>query len=398
MNSYNNIKKVQYESKSEKEPVSLVEYIQFVDDRNEQQYAVLKFKNKLTQRLYKISFTVQSFDENDNLIEKSIIEFSTLNVNENETFVPNAKLRLDYNTKTIKVDVDFAKFETCEYKDGEFTHVQYTFDEYIKHENEKVDSKEEKPIKEKEAKKVVKKEEKKEKKVKEKFGAHSYEDITNANKTKAPLIISTIAILLFLVLSIFQFTTVKNRANYFTVGDFDYQIESSNSVSVLKYHGKSKDIVIQPTIHKFYVIALETNSFKNTNVENITFENFSKDFGEYVDREIYVRELALDNSKIKSIKSPSRKVVFRNHACSNCKMLKDVNIPNGKLSANSLFDCTSVQTIECKEFNADVNRFSDIFGHTKPEEFYYQSIISVTVPYEYKNLFDYRVPFRVNYK
>ena len=70
MNSFNNIKKYKYE-KNQKDIVSLVEYIIFEDERNNEKYLVFKFQNNVNQYLNEIKFEISQYDSENNLISTS---------------------------------------------------------------------------------------------------------------------------------------------------------------------------------------------------------------------------------------------------------------------------------------------------------------------------------------
>ena len=65
------------------------------DDRNLEKYLVFKFQNNVNQYLNEIKFEISQFDEENNLIAKSIISHGGFYAKENEVFVPNYKLKAE---------------------------------------------------------------------------------------------------------------------------------------------------------------------------------------------------------------------------------------------------------------------------------------------------------------
>lgn len=124
MNSYNNVKKFKYEDPN-KSVVSLQEYILFEDERKGDKYAMFKLNNNLDQELYEIHVRVNQFDENGELVGCSILRYSDFSAQPNETFVPNAKLRVQYSCKRIEASPVYARFKLVTWQNGEFTKVPY---------------------------------------------------------------------------------------------------------------------------------------------------------------------------------------------------------------------------------------------------------------------------------
>ena len=140
MSSFNNVEKISY-NKVNEDPVSLIEYIVFSDDSHKEKYAILKLRNNLNQILSSVKINVYQFDENRVLLEKSLLVYGNFQAGSQEIFVPNAKLPLNYNTKSIEVNLEFAKFERLVWQNNDLNIVHYTrieFKQEFTSENEKV--------------------------------------------------------------------------------------------------------------------------------------------------------------------------------------------------------------------------------------------------------------------
>ena len=97
MSSYNNIEKIKYASPDC--VVTLQEYIVFENERAEEKYVVFKFSNNVSQQLLGMEFEVSQYDIDGNLVEKSVVIYNKFLSKPNASFVPNAKLKVNFAFK-----------------------------------------------------------------------------------------------------------------------------------------------------------------------------------------------------------------------------------------------------------------------------------------------------------
>ena len=126
MNSFNNINKIKY-TRNQQEVVALKEYIIFDDEASKEKYVILKMANNLNQRLYEIKVEVSQYDENEELVEKIIVTHN-IKVEENDEFVPKAKLKVNYQCKSISFKLISARFERLRYENGQFFDIAHKFE------------------------------------------------------------------------------------------------------------------------------------------------------------------------------------------------------------------------------------------------------------------------------
>lgn len=95
-------------------PVSLLEY--YVLENDNSKYIGFKFNNNLDQILKLLNVTVDVFNEDGYLVERTGFELS-LNVLPNTSFVCNKKLKVVNVAYSIKINIEKAIFEKT-YYDG----------------------------------------------------------------------------------------------------------------------------------------------------------------------------------------------------------------------------------------------------------------------------------------
>ena len=118
MSFFNNVEKVAYKKETQ-DPVILLEYIKFSDEKAQEKYLLFKFKNVLTQQLKEMRVLVNLYDENHYLIGTTVFEHKNFVAKGLEEFVPTAKLLVHYNTKYIEVSVVKAVFDTLVWEENE---------------------------------------------------------------------------------------------------------------------------------------------------------------------------------------------------------------------------------------------------------------------------------------
>ena len=379
MSSFNNVNKVTY-SDNQDAIVSLLEYILFENTKESKKYIVFKFNNNLNQSLKAIRFEISEYDADGDLIEKSILDYDKFNAKPGASFVPNAKLSVDYNCKTIKAKLIYAKFERVSWNEGKYEAVAYTLDEFRKD-----FSKEEAKTKkqeEKERKSKIKLETKKykqniklEKSLKKKRHFISKEFI-NSNRTKAPKVITILLIISFIIyigVSIFYFN--KFNLQFYENG-FQYEV-SSEGATIVDYDGNSSEVIIPAKAMDYDVVAVGKKAFDGEGIESITFQN-----------RIAVMDMAFKNCReLRSIYGSDNISRVGDYAFENCRSLRELDLSNATYIGRGAFQgCDNLTVIDAKNAKAVNSSFvncdniaelsighaedgasaKDIFGSTVP--------------------------------
>ena len=180
MNFFNDVEKIIYRKKTE-DPVSLIEYIKFTDEKQKNKCLLFKFKNNLGQILRAITFEVIEFDCHNNKIGKTVFRYNKFEAKGLEVFVPTSKLSVPYETSYVEVRLVNATFETVKYADDEFKTIPYTANDFDKQTKKYQD--EDETIKT--PKKVVT--------TPKGSRKTKYKDISSSNKVRAPKALTEIS-------------------------------------------------------------------------------------------------------------------------------------------------------------------------------------------------------------
>lgn len=379
MNSFNNIVKIKYE-KNQKDIVSLLEYIIFEDDRNQQKYLVFKFQNNVNQYLNEFKFEISQYDEENNLIAKSVISHGGFIAKENEVFVPNCKLQVEKECVKIQAKLLLARYERMLWENGNYTPIPYTASEFR---NDYYRPVPEKPTK---SKKLIKAEQKAEykqfKKLQKAFNKRknlSVKSIINRNKTKFPQVLSSIlAVLLVIYVGVATYTQKMSSSTYFD-GTYDYTV-LSDGVYITDYEG-SADIVILPTTYtvgeeELTIVGIGENAFARSNIQTIIFtQNTTIAAGAFKNcrslENIYGAEYvtSIGEGAFKNCTSLI-KVNFENinlvpsYAFEGCKNLTEVLVPNAVIEYAAFKDSKNLKTLDCQMVVSN-NPLYSIFGEEK---------------------------------
>lgn len=360
MNSFNNITKIKYE-RNQKDIVALVEYIIFEDERNNEKYLVFKFQNNVNQYLNEIKFEISQYDEENNLLAKSIISHGGFYAKENEVFVPNYKLKACNDCAKIEAKLLFARYERVIWENGVYTPVPYTASEF------RNDYYRPTPAVQAKSKKLIKAEQKAEykqfKKLQKQFNKRknlAVKNIMHRNKTKGPVVFSVIlSVLLLIGTGVLTFLSVKNGNVYYD-GTFDYQLNGS-VVNITDYDGNNNVVVIPLTYtidnKEYPIVGITDGAFKNTKVTDIVLQ-----------QNMYIGDSAFENcKKLKSINGDFvtsigskafknckslTKISFQNaqivgmNAFEGCTSLTDAKLPNARVSAGAFKNAKNLRTLE----------------------------------------------------
>ncbi|MDE6667027.1 MAG: leucine-rich repeat domain-containing protein [Clostridia bacterium] len=350
MSSYNNIEKIKYAS--DDCVVTLDEYIVFENERAEKKYVVFKFSNNVNQQLLGMEFEVSQYDIDNNLIEKSVVIYNKFLAKPVQSFVPNAKLNVNYACKTLSVRLIQAAFDRFIWKEGQFLDNSYKFEHYAEDEDKAAAKKASSappvyifppnpalaPARRKGELPFTAK------------------NTTRKNLAKFPAVFNTIACLLAVGAIIFAVFHFANNTDEFSVDNFDFKIIDSKAqtVSVIGYSGKEKDVVIPATVNEYTVLRIGKEAFQNSDIESVYFNSTM----------LYIDEYAFNGcTKLEEVESEAS-IIVHSYAFNNCTALKTVFLPYASLLKNSFNGCTSVNYI--KYGSIGTNTIDDVFGGNAP--------------------------------
>lgn len=260
MSLYNNIQKIKY-TKNTSEVVNLKEYIVFENERAEEKYIVFKFTNDVNQQLLGMEFEVSQYNAKNALIETSVVIYDKFLAKANEEFVPNAKLKVNYDCKTISIKLIKAAFDRFLWNEGEYEDNSYKFEHYFRDEqSRRPPQPAEKPSNKKPEKK--------------KISGKRFElkRQTKKNIARFPAFILAlvfIAVSVFAGLSLYFF---KKKSNKFTLEGFKLRVSAETNVSIYGYVGNEKDLEIPQMIGKYTVVKIESGAFTDCDMETVSID------------------------------------------------------------------------------------------------------------------------------
>ena len=259
MSSFNNIEKIKYK-KSTSEVVNLKEYIVFENERAEEKYIVFKFVNNVNQQLLGMEFEVSQYNIDNELIETSIVICDKFLAKANEEFVPEAKLKVNYDCKTISVKLIKAAFDRFLWNEGEYEDNTYKFEHYYRDEQSQKPA----PVIEKQVKK-----EEVEKKKKIKGKKFELKNQTKKNIARFPAVFLAIVFILvcaFVGGSLYFF---RERSDSFTIDSFKLRILYGNEVSIYGYVGDKEELEIPYKIGDYYVVKIDGGAFTDCTFKSV---------------------------------------------------------------------------------------------------------------------------------
>lgn len=346
MSSYNNIEKIRYAS--EDCVVTLQEYIVFENEREREKYVVFKFSNNVSQQLLGMEFEVSQYDTDGNLIEKSVVIYNKFLSKPNSSFVPNAKLKVNFAFKTLSVRLVKAAFDRFLWKEGEFLDNSYKFEHYA------ADRDKEQPVKPAQASQPAVTYVKPQKSGR---GALPFKakNATRKNVPRFPGIFNFLICALVIAaigVSIYLFTL---KTTGFTLDNFDVKVinENDKTVAITGYAGEETDLVIPATVGEYSVIRINADAFKNSKIETVTIEASA-----------YIESNAFSGCEnLKTVASDKNLSVTEN-AFINCTSLVTVNLSCSYLYSGSLTGCTGVKVVIFDSTQAKT--LKALFGGTAP--------------------------------
>lgn len=351
MSSYNNVEKIKYFDGADG-LVTLKEYIVFEDERAEEKYIVFKFSNNVSQQLLGMEFEVCQFDLDGDMVEKSVVIYNKFLAKANKTFVPNAKLKVNYACRRISVRLIKAVFDRFVWKEGDFSDNSYKFEHYAKDRDLQIlaSQKAEKPKKVKEPKPP------KEKKA-GKALPFKMKNAFRKNIAKFPGVFNFFVCLIVIVaigLSIYFFTT---RATAFTLDNYDLKIINGNEVAIYGYDGDATNLTVPETIQDYKVVRIKSGAFKDSDIKSVKFSSPS----------LVIEQSAFEGCKSLTSVSSSSKVsgvLVHSDAFKNCTALKTFTVPQAFLNVNCFNGCSSVTSLTFS--NTEATKVSELFGGKTP--------------------------------
>lgn len=368
MNLFNKIEKVTYKSNNPNEFVSLVEYVLFEDERQNEKYLVFKFVNNLNQSLYKAKFEVCQYNKNKDLVEKCSITFDNFKAKTKETFVPKGKLKVNKDFDSLSIELVSAKFEKMVFENGECADIPYTFDEY----------------KDELSKKEIKKQTKVLKRIKEKFkrrlsdkSIFKLKDITKKYSVKFPKVLNTIVMIAMLILTgVGAVSTTQNSQN-FTYDYTDYYLTGDNTVRIVGYENNYGVVTVGGNVFGFEVTSVGGQdgkaAFNNANLQVLTFSN----------NFVTIYANSFENCKYLNTISTDKTVSIQSYAFANCPNLTTIDLTNGTVANGAFVGChQNIQNIRISR-TYGANRLGDLFGCNNEDlvNLQYVEITGTNVPY-----------------
>ena len=346
MSSYNSIEKIKY-TDSLSDAVSLDEYIVFGNEKREEKYVVFRLSNNVDQKLLGMKLEVNQYDMHDRLIEKSVVIYNNFLAKANSSFVPKAKLKVQYACKRISVTLLQAAFDRVLWNEGEYVDNTYKFEHYVR---------DEKYIKETERPRVMPapvvrtmtNTERRE--LSERFRVRT---ITKKNIALFPAVyywITCILLVLAIGITVFLF---PRYSKIFTLEGYDLQALSAEEVKICGYEGSGDALVVPEKIGNYRVVKIGEGAFSRLSVKTIVLPSGIT----------AIEAGAFKNLKeLRSIASVAEHVTIEAYAFDGLEKLTTFEMSGAVLVKNSLHGCRFLTGIQFA--STDVEKFTDLFGET----------------------------------
>lgn len=348
MSSYNEIAKIKYESESS-DPVTLAEYVLFGDERAQKKVIVFKFENNVNQQLLGMSFEVSQYDREDALIGKSVVVYNKFLAKANETFVPKAKLPVDYDCVKISVRLLKAAFDRFLWDDGNYVDNCYKFSHYV-HDEELIEGRKA------EAVAAAQQSAPPRKPPRPRVYAFSARNVTRKNIAKFPAVFNwliCIFVIAFVAVSLYIYRT---RSNHTTLKDFDLKVVG-DTVAICGYYGDYDDgeLTIPEKIGDYYVASVAEGAFRyNRQLKKVHFDapNLIIETGAFV-----------NCPRLTEVSAPDGCIVIVNgKAFRGCKQIETIDMDGATLAKESFFGSYGVTSMTIGAFNSNVTNYRHFFG------------------------------------
>ena len=331
MSSYNNIRKIKY-TKSPSDIVSLQEYIIFEDSHAKEKYVVFRFSNNLNQHLLGFRFEVLQYNKDNELLEKSTVIHENFVAEANDLFVPNAKLKINFECESLEVRLETATFDRVIWSDGEFKDNSYRFESYAETVSKPVHTTQKEPDKSK-----PKGKKKNKNKIKNKLG-FNIKNISSRNRPKFPAVFNVFLCLLVIGLVIFSSFYFKRVTGAFSIDGFVVKESSLGYVTILEYNGKKDEVEI-PSILKtksnsYSVSKIAKGAFANSKIKSVNIKT---------ERSLVIETGAFkDCSKLTDVTGEEycSDIILMEGAFKDCKALISFTVPTAQL-CSKCFDGTN---------------------------------------------------------
>ena len=260
MNFFNDVEKIVYRKKTE-DPVILLEYIKFTDEKRKEKYILFKLKNNVAQSLKNVDIEVTQYDYNDHKIGKIVFNYANFVAKGYEVFVPTAKLLVQYDTAYIEVKILGAKFETFVYSNDEYNAIPFKAADFEKnYVNKNKTTKKENKVRSSKVRGIRK---------------TKFKDVTKRNRVRGPKVVAAILVLAFIAVSVYAAIITRNSTKTFSDDNFTYEIIDSKNIAITDYIGTDTDVVVPAKYKKYNISAIGAQAFAETEVERVYFRGES---------------------------------------------------------------------------------------------------------------------------
>lgn len=351
MSSYNNIRKIKY-TKTPTDVVSLHEYIMFEDSHAKEKYVVFKFSNNVNQRLFEFKFEVLQYNRDNELIEKSVVVHSNFVAEANDLFVPNAKLKVNFECESLEVRLEEAAFDRVIWHDGEFLDNSYRFEEYA----ENVTKQKAQPAsgESKEKKKKKKHKEKKQYKI-----GFNIRNISKRNHAAFPAVFNVILSIVFVALIVLSTFYFKQITGAFAVGDFVVKESSFGYVTIVNYSGNEEYIEIPDVLdEKYTVTKIADGAFRRSGIKTVEIKT---------SRDLTIEGGAFENCSglVAVVGNDCGRVTLMEGAFTDCKNLKSFEVSTAWLGKKCFDGTHALESLSFDGvlyYNEEGARLLDIFN------------------------------------
>lgn len=325
MNFFNEIDKISYK-KETKDPIQLIEYIKFKDEKTEEKFLLFKFRNNLNQIVSSMKVEIKQYDNENSLIEKTVFSYDNFKASAQEIFVPTAKLKVNYKTEYIEARLLQANFESVWWNGETLLPIYYSEEEFS---NTYADSQNKKSTKVKRFNEGDK----------PSYGKNvtKYKDVTKSNKPKFPKILTLLLSIAILAASVYTIFRLRTESKYVHDEYFEYEILNKEEIKIINYFGNNIDLTIPDKFKKFSITAIEKNAFKDADIRTLTFKKGN----------IKISANAFEDCKmLTQIKDEAGVVSYVGlNAFEDCENLKTVILPNAVVANEAFLNCDKITTL-----------------------------------------------------
>lgn len=350
MSSFSNIEKFIY-TKNKEDVVSLLEYIIFNDERNNEKFLVFKFQNNLDQRLNQLRFEIVQYNSLGDILVKSVVEYAPNSVRGYSSFVPDAKFKAHYDCASITITLEKAVFERVYYEDGKLNPIVYSKSDFRNDfTKEKLDFSQTSKIPQE-----IPKQKKRDQKAKAEKRKYKIKDMTKQNKSKFALVGAIFFSVLLLAYFITTAIIYRTTATVFTIDGIDYKEIDKKTLSIEGCDSSVADVVIPAELEDKTIVNISTNAFKNSKLKSIKFSS-----------DIVIEANAFENCKnLQTIINSNYVTRIDKEAFKGCVSLNSVSFENATIIGSNAFDgCDGVKLFNVPKATV----FAGAFANTEPTE------------------------------